>query len=35
MKRSQLKTFIYLRQLYVKSMQSTITCAYEEERVMF
>ncbi len=28
LKRSQLKTFIYLRPLYVKSMQSTITCAY-------
>ncbi len=28
LKRSQLKTFIYFRPLYVKSVQSTITCAY-------
>ncbi len=27
LKRSQLKTFIYLRPLHVKSTQSTITCA--------
>ncbi len=27
-KRRLLKTFIYHRLLYVKSMQSTITCAY-------
>ncbi len=33
LKRSHIETFIYLRPLYVKSMQSTITCAYVFFRV--